>query len=176
MSSIRPARAGDATALGELHVAAWQAAYGGIVAAAYLHRLDPARKAAGWRSRAADPKPGRHVLVHQGTGGDVDGVVHFGGGEVHALYVHPQRQRRGIGSALLAAAEVHLAALGPGRLELWTFAENAPGLAFFGARGWTPDGGTGTWLLGDRRCAEVRLVKTATASDPRCRAVLTVAR
>ena len=164
MGEVRAARPGDAAYLGEIQVAAWQVGYVGVVPDSYLRKLNPAMKAAGFAGRIADPKPGRRLLVHVGAGGHVDGFAAYGRsagtGEVFALYVHPARQRQGIGSTLLIGVEEQLGLLGHERAQAWTFAEHTAGLAFWAARGWTPDSATGSWLLGDRACPEVRLGRT----------------
>jgi GNAT superfamily N-acetyltransferase len=49
------------------------------------------------------------------------------------LYVHPDRQREGIGSALLDAAKAHR----PGGLRLWTFQRNVGARAFYARHGFT---------------------------------------
>ena len=62
-----------------------------------------------------------------GTDGDVAGFLALAGSYVDRLYVHPERQRRGIGAALLA----HAKALRPGGLELHTHQRNPKARAFY---------------------------------------------
>jgi hypothetical protein len=68
--TVRHARAGDAAALGLLHVRAWQAAYRGQMPDGYLDGLRPEERAAGWertlgRDRTHDP-----VLVAERDGAE----------------------------------------------------------------------------------------------------------
>jgi GNAT superfamily N-acetyltransferase len=68
--------------------------------------------------------------------GTDDGVVGFAvvdtdAGVLDHLYLDPGVQRRGIGSALLAAARASY----DGPLELWVFADNAAARAFYAAHG-----------------------------------------
>ncbi|MDR1078464.1 MAG: anhydro-N-acetylmuramic acid kinase, partial [Propionibacteriaceae bacterium] len=61
-------------------------------------------------------------------------------GMIGSLYVDPALQGQGCGRRLLAAAEAWLTGRGATQLTLWAFAANAPGLAFYAAQGWRPDG------------------------------------
>lgn len=75
-------------------------------------------------------------------------AVYRPAGFIHHLYVDPDRQRLGAGSALLAAAA---ARAGP-QAALKCLIANAPARAFYRAQGWVEDaevGGedqTGPWL------------------------------
>jgi aminoglycoside 2'-N-acetyltransferase I len=57
-------------------------------------------------------------------------------GYVEAVATHPGHRRRGIGHALMAAAEAEVAAF-----ELGALAPSDDGLPLYRARGWTPWGG-----------------------------------
>jgi GNAT superfamily N-acetyltransferase len=64
---------------------------------------------------------------------DVLGFLALDGDEVDHLYIRPDAQRRGLGSALLDAAKGRR----PAGLELWAFQRNAPALAFYARHGFT---------------------------------------
>jgi len=64
------------------------------------------------------------------TNGMLLGFVAFGAGWVNHLYVHPEAQRSGIGSALLDVAKASNT-----RLKLWTFQANANARAFYRSQG-----------------------------------------
>lgn len=68
------------------------------------------------------------VWVAEGDG--IDGFVAFHEGWVDHLYVRPERQREGIGTALLAWA-MQTQPL----LRLWTFQRNEAAIRFYAARG-----------------------------------------
>lgn len=64
---------------------------------------------------------------------DRDGVAAFivrEGNLIHALYVHPERRRQGVGRALLAQAKAET-----NELRLWVLEANQPARAFYAAQG-----------------------------------------
>ena len=62
--------------------------------------------------------------------GDIDGFIAFRAGWVDQLYVRPDRQRHGIGRALLdQAMRTH------SPLRLWTFQKNLGAIEFYAAHG-----------------------------------------
>ncbi len=65
-----------------------------------------------------------------------------GTGEVYALYVDPVAWRAGTGSALLDAAQEHLATAGFTSAALWVLETNLAARGFYESRGWTHDGAT----------------------------------
>ena len=74
------------------------------------------------------------------------------GAHVHALYVHPRAQGRGLGSALLDDAKQ-----GAARLELWVAEANGPARAFYAAQGFAEAGrsdGSGN----DERVPDIHLL------------------
>jgi ribosomal protein S18 acetylase RimI-like enzyme len=52
-------------------------------------------------------------------------------GEVYAIYVRDEHQRRGVGRALLSEAARQLDALGLRGLLIWVLRENAKGRSFY---------------------------------------------
>jgi GNAT superfamily N-acetyltransferase len=70
--------------------------------------------------------------------GDVVGFVSVSPGWVEQLYVLPDEQGRGIGSALLEAAVTRRRHAGDTELRLWTLESNEAGRRFYEARGWQP--------------------------------------
>ena len=71
------------------------------------------------------------------AGGEVAAFLARDGAEIGALHVAGAHRRRGLGSALLAAAQG-----AADRLALRTFAANAPARAFYAANGFAETGGT----------------------------------
>jgi GNAT superfamily N-acetyltransferase len=145
---IRDARLADARDMAEVHVRSWQVAYRGLFPDEHLDALDPSQREA-WRMRMLDSLPGdraslvveeRGVVVafaDVGPAGWVEGAVD---GELYAIYLHPAMWGRGLGRALLGAAEVRLAELGHDAAVLWVLDGNLRARRFYEAAGWSPDG------------------------------------
>ena len=107
---IRPATLDDAARLAEIHIASWQAAYGGVLPAEFLDGLSAEldTRTEQWQDWLSIDSPQRAVLVavdgdemvgfaHLGPSGDKDlkpKVV----GELYAMYLDPARYRQGWGS------------------------------------------------------------------------------
>ncbi len=116
MITVREARPGDEPAILDCHIAAIEArgpdAYDDEQVAAWATKDDPDYHVA---------EDGYHVVVAED---EADGVVGFGclvvdEPEVRAVYVHPGRDRQGVGTALLAALEATAQDRGIDRLRLW---------------------------------------------------------
>ncbi|MBV7542350.1 GNAT family N-acetyltransferase [Acidovorax sp. sic0104] len=150
--SIRPAQPGDAAAIARIHVAAWQAAYAGIIDEAYLAALSAAQREAYWAKAIAQGDP--EVLLAQDDGqggnrGDVAGWIALGDcrdpgapaarGEVWAIYVDPARWSRGLGHALWQHARERLQARGKSEASLWVLAANAQARGFYTRQGFAPE-------------------------------------
>ena len=106
---LRPAKPGDARAIGRIHVETWRAAYPGMVPDQTLIGMTVDGKAAAWR-RALERGAKREItLIAEAEEGPVgfasagpnrDSVLPFAG-EVQTLYVLPDWQNQGIGRLLL---------------------------------------------------------------------------
>ena len=147
---LRRARAADARAIAELHVATWKAAYPGLLPQGYLDDLAPEDRLGDWeQALAASPWPvvlvaeeGPSLLgfasVSPSRDEDADGTV----GEVQTLYVSPGAWHGGVGTALLAAAGDVLAEAGFTTGTLWVLDVNDRARRFYERNGWTADGAT----------------------------------
>jgi ribosomal protein S18 acetylase RimI-like enzyme len=145
---IRHAEPADAKGIGEVHVAAWRAAYRGLLPDDTLDRLSVEASARRWEERIA--APWGHVLVAV----QEDRVVGFaaGGntqdedvdparvGEIYVLYIHPQVWRRGWGTALLDELMQHLRGDGFEEVILWVLEGNEHAIPFYRAAGFEADG------------------------------------
>jgi ribosomal protein S18 acetylase RimI-like enzyme len=132
---VRAAEAADDPAI----LALWQA--GGLVRPWNDPVLDLARK------RADSP----WGLLVAAVDGAVVGTVMVGydghRGAVNYLAVAPEQRGRGIGSALMDAAETLLRARGCPKVALSVRAEHAEVSAFYARRGYVPESGIGHWGL-----------------------------
>ncbi|THD62952.1 GNAT family N-acetyltransferase [Phenylobacterium sp.] len=117
---LRPATADDAPAMGALHIAAMRT----LTFLPQMHTVD---EAMAWM--ATDVLPNGQAWIAEAEG-EIAGYVVFTGDWIQQLYVRPDRQGRGVGSALLAHA------LADGRpKQLWTFQANARARGLYEARG-----------------------------------------
>jgi GNAT superfamily N-acetyltransferase len=147
---IREAALPDAEAIVGLTAAGWRVAYAGIVPAEAIEELPIPT----WRrdiSRGLESPDGDSFTLIAEEDGEIAGYAFVaapareaegeGEAELVALYVDPERWRRGVGRALLRAAVGGAHDAGYTEVSLWSFEQNAQALAFYQALGWesTPD-------------------------------------
>ncbi|MGH3344403.1 MAG: GNAT family N-acetyltransferase [Carbonactinosporaceae bacterium] len=148
---VRPARAGDADAIGDLQVHAWTAAYRGMLPDDVLDTLSAGEVAARWRSAVTGPPSRRHRVLVALRGRDLVGFVAFGPAsdddcdpgetaEVLALLVDPAATGQGHGSRLLTATVEHLRGDGFHTATTWLLATDDGARRFLRDAGWAPDG------------------------------------
>jgi ribosomal protein S18 acetylase RimI-like enzyme len=139
--ALRPAEIDDLDAVVAVFLGCWRATYAGRLPTPLLASMSDDAARSLW-SRALTTRD-RRVVV-----GEVDdkvcGVVGFEAsvddGWIHSLYVAPEAQGHGVGSALLRHASDRLLEAGCHRAYLWVFADNTPSISFYTRHGWTPDG------------------------------------
>ena len=149
--TIRQPSVDDATPMGHAHVAAWQAAYRGVMPDEYLDGLRPEDRASMWR-RQIEARGGEGLLVAT-VDQSVVGFVAFGPcqdqpvdpegppvGQVYAINLRPDVWGQGIGRQLLRAATVLLEEQGMRRLVLWVVPGNTRARSLYESEGWTADG------------------------------------
>ena len=158
---IRLATPDDAERIARVHVETWRAAYGGLVPDALLDALSVPAGASRWESLLRDGATRTWVaadLTGFATAGPPrDDDLPATTTEVYALYVHPDAQRRGLGTALLSTAA------SDGDAALWVLTGNAAGRAFYAARGWSWDGTEREIDVGGAVVPEVRYRRPATS-------------
>jgi GNAT superfamily N-acetyltransferase len=134
---VRLATLADASEITRVHIASWRDAYRHILPREHLEGLDE-RWLLGRREQSLmSAGAATHVAQH---GGQLVGYCVAGrnrgppptiAGEMHAIYLLPEAQGRGLGRKLtLAAARWVLAELGPSMI-VWTFEQNAPARGFY---------------------------------------------
>jgi ribosomal protein S18 acetylase RimI-like enzyme len=126
-------------------VDAWRATYRGIVSDDVLDRLSYERREEMWRGILGRAAAERTVMFVAATQtGDVVGFVSAGPettgdsaytGEIYAIYLLEQHQRRGLGRRLMRAAAEGLAEGGAGAVLLWVLADNPPARRFYESLG-----------------------------------------
>jgi L-amino acid N-acyltransferase YncA len=127
-------------------VESWRTTYRGIVPQPFLDSLSVESRTRWWEGMFARADGSRCVFVAEDTDGQITGFAFAGPesrgdreytGEVYAIYLLEQHQRRGTGRRLMAAAAERLAALGMAGTLLWVLAENHPSRRFYESLGGT---------------------------------------
>ncbi|MGH3493243.1 MAG: GNAT family N-acetyltransferase [Sciscionella sp.] len=148
---IRPATVEDVTQIAEVHVRGWQVGYRGLLPQPLLDGLRPGDREPRWATTVRNScLPDRGVLVAVAAAR----VVGFANlrptrdedqdptevGEITSFYVLPTVWGRGVGHALMAAAERTLHAGGFSFATLWVLQGNLRAMRFYTHAGWVPDG------------------------------------
>lgn len=136
----------DGLALARVWVAAWQAAYAGLMPADYLAGLD----AEDARSRFEQGLQANLSILVLELNGDILGFSVHGAsrdpdagpatGEVIAINLHPSCWRRGLGRELLRETLQRLHGRDFSEATLWVLHANTRARQFYEALGWRPDG------------------------------------
>jgi RimJ/RimL family protein N-acetyltransferase len=168
---IRLAKPEDAKPIAEVHVAAWQAAYRGLMPDSYLDELTVEKRTVLWHRALTQPSPGTLVVAENQE--SLVGFCFFGPtrdedgkdksvGEIVALNVRPVSWRSGFGRALCDFV-LHEAPCRNWKLvTLWVLKGNEPACRFYEALGFSLDGiaRIDTKLIG-APIHELRYCKTA---------------
>jgi GNAT superfamily N-acetyltransferase len=150
-TSVRLALPAEANEIGEIQVAAWRAAYAGLLPAEVLAELDPAQFAAQWRAALLAPGEARNRVMVALAGRTLVGFAAITPSDdpdgdqqrdalIAELAVTPSATRAGHGSRLLNAVVDTVRADGFGRVTVWVNSTDDVLRAFYTEAGWAPDG------------------------------------
>jgi ribosomal protein S18 acetylase RimI-like enzyme len=168
--AIRRAKPEDADAIAAVHVAAWRAAYAGLMPASYLNDLSVEKRSSFWHRSLTEPNPGTLIVAQRqnaiagfcffGPSRDTDGSARETG-EILSLNVHPQYWRKGIARGLCEFVLSEAPRRGWSAITLWVLKGNEPACRFYQTLGFLLDGidRTETTLIG-APLNEVRYRKT----------------
>ncbi|HJD97900.1 GNAT family N-acetyltransferase [Mailhella massiliensis] len=141
---IRKAVVEDAQAVGLVHEQAWRETYSRMLPPYVLAARSAEKSAAMFRRGGC-----RNMFVAEseegiagfcGFGHSRDAGVPAGTGEIYGLYVLKRRQRRGMGTALMAEALSALAAQGFSAVFLWVLEKNRKARRFYEKNGFSLSG------------------------------------
>ena len=146
--SVRRATPSDARGIAEVHVAAWQAVYRGLLPDTLLDNLSVDDSEQRWAGRLTGAW-GQFLVSERD--GDVVGFAACGAtqdadanrqetGEVYVVYVRPREWRRGHGRSLLGESLSLLREQGFREVMLWVLEDNRQAIAFYEAEGFVADG------------------------------------
>jgi ribosomal protein S18 acetylase RimI-like enzyme len=137
---IRAATTDDAPGMARVHVDTWRTAYRDILPAGFLDALSYEARTQRWRENLTQAGPQQFTLVAEddacelvgfaGGGPERDGTPGYDG-EIYAVYVLAQHQRRGIGRQLMVTCARHLANQGFGAAMLWALEANWRARSFY---------------------------------------------
>ncbi|MGB0389578.1 MAG: GNAT family N-acetyltransferase [Ardenticatenaceae bacterium] len=141
---IRAAEQADAGAVARVHIDAWRTTYAGIVPDEYLGQLSYEQRADWWGQilRPRGKKPPWAYVAEDDEGqvvGFVSGALERSGdplykGELYAIYLLEQAQRKGIGKQLTLTLVARMIEEGVFSMLVWVLAEN-PSRPFYEAMG-----------------------------------------
>jgi len=139
------ARMSDAKAIAHVRVAAWRAAYRGLMPDAYLNLPDLEHtEAEQLQNRLHNIGDLAHVSVaevgEQLVGYCAYGAVEPSRGDIYDLYVHPDAWHRGVGRQLLVSTTELFKTQGCAEATLFVFEGNARARKFYEQVGWRADG------------------------------------
>jgi ribosomal protein S18 acetylase RimI-like enzyme len=159
---LRTASSHDAEQVALLHADSWRRHYRGAYSDSFLDGDVVSDRRSVWSSRLASPANSMTVVAEDGTG--LAGFVHVvfddddrWGSLIDNLHVSHDRQRTGIGAALLTSAARSVADRGSARsIYLWVLEQNTAAQRFYQAFGGScvdkavvsPPGGIPTQLNG----------------------------
>lgn len=137
---VRQAGADDATAVSEVHRAAWSQAYAGLIPHRPLTEMLERRGEAWWRRAARGPA----TLLVLDVAGTIAGYATIGlnraralpqDGEIYEIYLRPEFQGIGLGRKLFGEARRLLKSLGCNGLVVWCLEDSEHAIRFFRRHG-----------------------------------------
>lgn len=147
MIEIRPLSGADSpAAISDIYELSWKYAYRGIIPDSYLDGIPSGQ----WAGRLTQPDRFSLVLTEDSV---PCGTCAFGRlrlddmseyGEIIAIYLLPDKMRKGYGSRLMKAALSELKRMGYSSAYLWVLEENASARRFYEKLGFAPCGRTCT--------------------------------
>jgi ribosomal protein S18 acetylase RimI-like enzyme len=154
---VRTATPEDVSAISDINVRGWQAAFRGLFPDEFLDAADPRNRDSIFAERVTKGPP-HHAAVAVGGDDEVVGFVILGppGAEdldptrVHelwGLYIEPERFGTGVGRMLMDHALGRLHAGGWDYAILWTLRAVERTCRFYEAAGWYRDGEERVWEL-----------------------------
>jgi ribosomal protein S18 acetylase RimI-like enzyme len=154
---LREAKPADAPKLAEIHVAAWRAAYRGLMPDDFLAALCVEERIALWAREITRHGPRKLALAD--LDGAIAGFCLFGPtrdeapsdvAEIYAVNVHPEFWRQGAGQLLCEHAVCEAAAREYRAMTLWVMTGNDRARRFYERLGFAADGAarSNTRLIG----------------------------
>ena len=152
MIAIRPADASDATVLGEIHAAAWEAAYGRFFEPDFVARSVQSRRTR-WSERLAHDDGTILIAALDGRplafAWSRPSATRPGLAEIFSFYGHPDGWGSGIATELMSETLRFLHDDGFTRVHLWTLRDTPQARRFYTKCGFVATGATQPHDYGD---------------------------
>ena len=137
MEMVRPAELGDAAEIARVHVASWRSSYRGLLTDDFLAALSEEHYADRWRrminegtSRVFVAEEDGGVVAFASGGRERAGEAGFDG-ELYAIYVLAEAQRRGHGRELVRAVADALREMKLRDMIVWVLRDNGGARDFY---------------------------------------------
>ena len=162
---IRVATAADAAQIARVHVAAWRAAYHGIIPDEIIASHNGTNRTERWQAILAQPIGATFVaeenvmvvgFCHHIPSRDPDADPKTTG-EIASIYVHPEHWRAGAGRQLCLHTFQETRRRNFTNLTLWVMKANFPAIEFYGAMGFALDGAVKVERIKGFELHEIRL-------------------
>ena len=140
---IRSAGSDDAEAIARVHVESWKTTYAGIVPDAFIASLSVEARSVHWKEELARSTGTAFVAEDDAgifgfvSGGKLRKPIADYDGEIYAIYLMQDRQRRGADRALTTALAHALRSCGLASMIVWVLKEN-PAVGFYRHLGAVP--------------------------------------
>lgn len=169
MIRVRIATRADAESIARVHARSWKTAYRGLLPEAFLRGLAEELLAARWARRLTGRarnqgiwviEVDRHIVGFATACACYSDATLVGfAGEVEMLYLLPEHQHRGYGSALFDQVLGALTEAGFHWVIVWVLAGNDAARNFYEARGFRLDGARRIDLIRNERIPVVRYAR-----------------
>ncbi len=158
--AFRRAGLDDVRRVAEIHVAAWKAAYTGLIDQAALDERTVEKRIVQWNEVFSGWQWSEHVTYVAEVDGVIQGFARAGPSDdldvdrattlnVFALYLDPGERGKGLGTALLDHVLEEAKAAGYRLATLYVLVENDAARRFYEKRGWQAEPDVVTNCLGD---------------------------
>ena len=152
----------DLRQISRIYAQSWKSAYRGIVPQDYLDALPEDRWVKPLSQNPDHIWLGLDAALPVGTStvGPARDKAMAGWGELVSIYLLPEYQGKGIGTALFQKAVHSLQNCGYTNLYLWVLEENHAARRFYEKMGWKPNGDRLSATIGGKELIEIRYIFT----------------
>ncbi len=133
--NIRKAKITDTNAIAKIHIAVWKTTYTRIIPQDFLDKLSVERSEKNWSKTLNNTDSNNVFLVCENELGEIVGFIGGGtnreeeslleySGELMAIYILKEYQRKGLGSLLMRSFQKELLECGIMNMIIWVLKDN----------------------------------------------------